>query len=131
MKILDVTSGIFICLFLIKVVATANIGIAVLCSHTQSNMSKIEGSNVKSAVTRRGRLGIFSSESKKMESTNIKTEKLVAEIEALKNLDRSMRYLEQHKFPLHLMDVVAQDEFSHDVLIPFAEPPTVLVLSVT
>jgi hypothetical protein len=66
-----------------------------------------------------------------MNETDMQHSALIAELQALKNLDRALRHLEKEKFPLHQMDVVAQDEFSHDVLLPFVNPPDVLVLSVT
>lgn len=66
-----------------------------------------------------------------MNETEIKQSEVIAEIRTLKNLDKALRYLEKEQFPLHQMDVVAQDEFSHDVLVPFATPPHILVLSVT
>jgi hypothetical protein len=47
------------------------------------------------------------------------------------NLDRALRKLEQLRFRMAEMDVIAQDEFSHDVLIPFAEGERYLVLGVT
>lgn len=48
------------------------------------------------------------------------------------NLDRALRYLASNPmFALSRMDVVAQDEFTHDVLIPFAEGPKYLILGST
>ncbi len=66
-----------------------------------------------------------------MQTKETKHSRIVAEIVALKNLDRAMRYLEKEEFLPREMDVVAQDEFSHDVVIPFTKRPYVLVLSVT
>jgi len=66
-----------------------------------------------------------------MKETEIKHSVIITEIRTLKNLDRALRLLEKKNFPLHQMDVVAQDEFSHDVIVPFPSPPDVLVLSVT
>jgi len=66
-----------------------------------------------------------------MQTKKTRYSQLVADIESLKNLDRAMRYLEREDFLLREMDVVAQDEFSHDVVVPFTIRPHVLVLSVT
>jgi hypothetical protein len=62
-----------------------------------------------------------------MNKDKINQPKLIADLQTLRNLDRALRYLEREQFP----DVVAQDEFSHDILVPFAAPPHVLVLGVT
>ena len=75
--------------------------------------------------------GIITPGTGKMNETKMQYSEVIAEIRTLKNLDKALRYLEKEQFPLHQMDVVAQDEFSHDVLVPFATPPHVLILSVT
>ncbi|MBZ0185257.1 MAG: hypothetical protein K8F91_03320 [Candidatus Obscuribacterales bacterium] len=47
------------------------------------------------------------------------------------NLDRAFRCLEQADFCLAQMDVLAQDEFSHDVIVPVPDSVLYLVLAVT
>ena len=58
---------------------------------------------------------------------NIKTELL-----NLKNLEKALRFLEAQQFPLDRMEVIAQDEFSHDVVVPYPEnSPNFLAIGVT
>jgi hypothetical protein len=47
------------------------------------------------------------------------------------NLDKAFRYLESENFILAQMDVIAQDEFSHDVCIPFPDNQTYIVIGAT
>ena len=47
------------------------------------------------------------------------------------NLDKAFRYLESEKFLLAQMDVIAQDEFSHDVCVPFPDGQTYIVIGAT
>ncbi len=48
------------------------------------------------------------------------------------NLDRAIQYLVSNEmFALSRMDVVAQDEFTHDVLVPFAQSEEYLVFGST
>ncbi|MBS1952608.1 MAG: hypothetical protein JST89_00335 [Cyanobacteria bacterium SZAS-4] len=48
------------------------------------------------------------------------------------NLDRAIQYLAKNEmFSLSKMDVIAQDEFTHDVLVPFTERADYLVLGST
>lgn len=49
----------------------------------------------------------------------------------IKSLEKALRYLKTKRFPLHLMEVIAQDEFSHDVIIPFLGEQSFLALGVT
>lgn len=56
---------------------------------------------------------------------------LVKELLAKGTLDKAIRFLENKRFPLSMMDVVAQDEFSHDVIVPFIGLQEYLVLGVT
>ena len=44
---------------------------------------------------------------------------LARELSSYTNLEKILRFLEEKQFALAQMDVVAQDEFSHDVIIPF------------
>ena len=52
-------------------------------------------------------------------------------LRALNTLERALRVLEAQGFPLNRMEVVAQDEFSHDVLVPFPEGARCIALGVT
>lgn len=52
-------------------------------------------------------------------------------LRALNTLERALRVLEAEGFPLNRMEVVAQDEFSHDVLVPFPEGTQWIALGVT
>jgi hypothetical protein len=54
-----------------------------------------------------------------------------AEIRQFKTLEKALRFLESKSFPLQLMEVIAQDEFSHDVVIPFPGLLSFLALGVT
>ncbi|MFN8552507.1 MAG: hypothetical protein U0103_13615 [Candidatus Obscuribacterales bacterium] len=57
---------------------------------------------------------------------------LASALSACTNLDRAIRYLSTNQaFLLSAMDVIAQDEFTHDVLIPFAQSEKYLVLGST
>lgn len=57
---------------------------------------------------------------------------LASALSACTNLDRAIRYLHTNKvFQLSAMDVIAQDEFTHDVLIPFAQSERYLVFGST
>jgi len=57
---------------------------------------------------------------------------LATELSRCTNLDRAIQYLGQNEtFLLSKMDVVAQDEFTHDVLVPFAKSSEYLVLGST
>lgn len=48
------------------------------------------------------------------------------------NLDRAIQYLILNEmFALARMDVIAQDEFTHDVLVPFAQSEEYLVFGST
>ncbi|CAN5180681.1 hypothetical protein BH10CYA1_BH10CYA1_61100 [soil metagenome] len=48
------------------------------------------------------------------------------------NLDRAIQYLSSSElFSLSRMDVIAQDEFTHDVLVPFAQGAQYLVFGST
>lgn len=58
-------------------------------------------------------------------------ETLIAELREIKSLEKALRYLESMNFPLRHMEVIAQDEFSHDVVIPFPESQQFLALGVT
>ena len=58
-------------------------------------------------------------------------EQLINDISAISNLEKAFRYLKQKSFPMQLMDLVAQDEFSHDVILPFPDETKFLVLGVT
>lgn len=46
-------------------------------------------------------------------------------------LDAAFRRLEQWHFPLIEMEPIAQDEFSHDIVIPFPNHQEFLVIGVT
>lgn len=57
---------------------------------------------------------------------------LASALSECSNLDRAIRYLRTDEaFLLSAMDVIAQDEFTHDVLIPFAQCEKYLVLGST
>jgi len=56
---------------------------------------------------------------------------IIVDLWQKKSLEKALRYLESKNFPLQWMDVVAQDEFSHDVIVPFPEEQRFLVLGVT
>ena len=57
---------------------------------------------------------------------------LAAALSRCTNLDRAMRYLASNEtFLLSKMDVIAQDEFTHDVLVPFAHSAEYLVFGST
>ena len=56
---------------------------------------------------------------------------LANEMLQMKSLDKALRYLETKGFQLRLMDVIAQDEFSHDVILPFPESHRFLAIGVT
>ncbi|MFN8657339.1 MAG: hypothetical protein U0105_13440 [Candidatus Obscuribacterales bacterium] len=56
---------------------------------------------------------------------------LLESLRELNTLERALRVLESQGFPLNRMDVVAQDEFSHDVLVPFPEGARCIALGVT
>ena len=56
---------------------------------------------------------------------------IIRELEEKTSLEKALRYLEKKRFPLHLMEVIAQDEFSHDVVIPFLGEGSFLTLGVT
>ncbi|MBX3072762.1 hypothetical protein KF707_02585 [Candidatus Obscuribacterales bacterium] len=47
------------------------------------------------------------------------------------NLDKAFRFLESENFPLAQMDVIAQDEFSHDVCVPFPDNQAFIVIGAT
>lgn len=55
----------------------------------------------------------------------------IESVRSLSTLERALRALEAAGFPLHRMEVVAQDEFSHDVLVPFPEGEEFMALGVT
>lgn len=46
-------------------------------------------------------------------------------------LDAAFRKLEQWQFPLIEMEPIAQDEFSHDIVIPFPNHQEFLVIGTT
>lgn len=56
---------------------------------------------------------------------------IIPELNEMKSLEKALRYLESKDFPLKLMEVIAQDEFSHDVVIPFPGSQSFLALGVT
>jgi hypothetical protein len=58
-------------------------------------------------------------------------ENLIADLNAQKSLEKALRYLESNGFPLQQMEVIAQDEFSHDVVVPFPGLQNFLALGVT
>ena len=58
-------------------------------------------------------------------------EDLVSELNAQKSLEKALRYLESKGFPLQQMEVIAQDEFSHDVVVPFPGLHNFIALGVT
>ena len=58
-------------------------------------------------------------------------EQLIHDISAITNLEKAFRFLQQKNFPLQLMDLVAQDEFSHDVILPLPDSTKFLVIGVT
>lgn len=56
---------------------------------------------------------------------------MVAKIQEMSTLEKALRFLEGERFPLQLMSVVGQDEFSYDVIVPFLEEQRFLALGVT
>ncbi len=57
---------------------------------------------------------------------------LAAALSRCTNLDRAIQFLASNEmFSLSKMDVIAQDEFTHDVLVPFANSTQYLVLGCT
>ena len=56
---------------------------------------------------------------------------IVQELRGIKSLEKAIRYLETKAFPLNLMEVIAQDEFNHDVVVPFPGEQAYLALAVT
>ena len=56
---------------------------------------------------------------------------LITAIRQTKYLEKALRFLESQSFPLNLMELVQQDEFSHDMILPFPDHQNFLVLFIT
>lgn len=56
---------------------------------------------------------------------------ITSELMQVKSLEKALRLLGSKSFPLQLMEVIAQDEFSHDVVIPFPGLRSFIALGVT
>ncbi len=56
---------------------------------------------------------------------------IVAQLQNIKCLDKALRYLETKAFSLAQMDLVAQDEFSLDIVLPIPGQQAFLALGVT
>ncbi len=62
---------------------------------------------------------------------NTFTETVITSLSATSTLDAAFRKLKEWKFPLAKMEPIAQDEFSHDIVIPFRDNKQHLVISAT
>jgi hypothetical protein len=56
---------------------------------------------------------------------------LAAAVAPFQTLERVLAWMRQHEIPLAKLDLVAQDEYSHDVLIPLEPGPRWLVFGST
>jgi len=56
---------------------------------------------------------------------------LVTAVLQTKYLEKALRLLESQNFPLNMMELVQQDEFSHDMILPFPDQQNFLVLFIT
>lgn len=56
---------------------------------------------------------------------------LVSTVRQTKYLEKALRFLETQNFALNMMELVQQDEFSHDMILPFPEQQNFLVLFIT
>lgn len=56
---------------------------------------------------------------------------IVSQLQNIKCLDKALRYLETKDFSLAQMELVAQDEFSLDIILPIPKEQTFLTLGVT
>jgi hypothetical protein len=56
---------------------------------------------------------------------------LAAEVATFLTLEHVLNWMKQRSLPLGTLDLVTQDEFCHDVLIPLPEAPRHLVFGIT
>ena len=59
------------------------------------------------------------------------TSDIIQELRKINSLEKALRHLETRNFPLKLMEAYAQDEFNHDIVIPFPGEQSFLALAVT
>ena len=66
-----------------------------------------------------------------LEALSIREPELAREFAGAFNLDQAFRIMERNGFELAKTEVIAQDEFSHDLFVPLPEKSGWLVLGST
>lgn len=59
------------------------------------------------------------------------SKEIISDLQNIKSLDKALRYLESKAFQLAQMELVAQDEFSLDIVLPIPGEKTFLAIGVT